>query len=397
MSGTIQSPPTSAMTVVSGATGVFPVSYGYYPSEGSRGVTAQYTWASVTGYNEDLSVLAAMGVETTPQAAYVDNSTVGTAVTLTVKGTGQVVTIPAGAQGVFPLFFTSTPGLFISTTATGAGVTRVTYLNVPTNAAGVWSASNTASVGALVSASAPSPFADGTTQPLSLTANGSVRFAPTSSTGVGLWQGFGTAAGNNSFGMGASGIFNPTAPTLTTGQTVGLQLDSRGDLFVNGASNQNTYATSAFITPAAAATDVFVLQGSGTKTVLVTEFTLSVTATAAGSIPVSLLRRNTLNTGGTSSSGTNVSHNSFNAAISASTLAYSANPAGLGTIVGPLEAFLAAALVNDVRYYKFEFGAAQGTQPIALVTATQCLAVNLGGGTMPAGLQIGITIRWMEV
>lgn len=416
MSGTIQTPPTSAMTVTSGATGVFPVSYGYYPVEGSRGVTAQYTWAGVTGYNEDLSVLSAMGVETTPQAAYVDNSTVTTAVTLTVKGTGQVVTVPAGSQGIFPLFFTATPGLFISTTGTGSGVTRVTYLNVPTNAAGVWSTTGSsgsytgppaASQGgttagtqgglSLVGVNLGTPaVSDGQMAPLSLTTSGILRIVPLTSSGTAITASTGAATAPGA-GLATLGLFNNTPPTLTSGQSVGLQLDSRGGLIVNGASNLQTYATSAFITPAAAATDVFAITGSITKSLLITEVTLSLSASAAGVIPISLVRRTSTNTGGTSTSGTNVAHNSNNAATTATTAAYTANPTGLGTLGGAVEAFLALAPASDVRVYTFYFGAQQGNQPVAVGNNTQSFCVNLGGGTMPAGLQIAVLIRWMEV
>lgn len=128
-----------SMTVASGAAGVFPVSFGLYPREGSRCVSAQYDWTSRTSYNEDLSQLVARGVETTIQSAWIDNSTCAEYVTLTVSGTGQVLTVPPISQALFPLFFTGTPGFSVSVPAASASVTRLILLNVPTQAIGTWS------------------------------------------------------------------------------------------------------------------------------------------------------------------------------------------------------------------------------------------------------------------
>jgi hypothetical protein len=125
------------MTVASGAAGVFPVSYGYYPAEGSRCVTAQYNWASQAGYAEDFSQLVARGVETTIQSAFIDNGANAQSVTLTIGGTGHVVTCPANSQGVFPLYFTGTPTCQIVTSAPIAAVTRIYFVNVPSSPS-VW-------------------------------------------------------------------------------------------------------------------------------------------------------------------------------------------------------------------------------------------------------------------
>ena len=126
------------MTVSAGQSGVFPVAFGYYPAEGPRAVSAQYDWTAQTAYSEDLSQLVARGVETTIQSVFVDNSTVGEYVTLTVAGTGQVVSIQPYCQGLFPLFFTGTPSFTLTVSATTPAVTRLTLLNVPPAASGLW-------------------------------------------------------------------------------------------------------------------------------------------------------------------------------------------------------------------------------------------------------------------
>ena len=136
--GFVQASPTASMTVSAGQSGVFPVAFGYYPAEGPRAVAAQYDWTGQTAYAEDLSQLVARGVETTIQSVFVDNSTVGEYVTLTVAGTGQVVSIQPYCQGLFPLFFTGTPAFTLTVSAATPAVTRLTLLNVPPTAAGLW-------------------------------------------------------------------------------------------------------------------------------------------------------------------------------------------------------------------------------------------------------------------
>lgn len=145
MSGSLpQGAPTASSTVSAGQAGVMNVAYGCYPSEGSRCVTAQYSWGGgILFYVEDLSQLVAKGVETSIQTVFIDNSTNPDPIVMTINGTGQVVECPAAAQGVFPVFFTGTPGFVIqsgtSQPETAGAVTRCYFLNTPGQAA-VWAA-----------------------------------------------------------------------------------------------------------------------------------------------------------------------------------------------------------------------------------------------------------------
>jgi hypothetical protein len=125
------------MTIASRQAGVFPVSFGYYPPEGSRCVTAQYDWTVATSYTEDLSQLVARGVETAIQAAYIDCSQCAGATTMLIEGTGQVIGIPSNSQGCVPLLFTGAP-LFTISNTNGSGLSRVYFLNVPLQTAGFW-------------------------------------------------------------------------------------------------------------------------------------------------------------------------------------------------------------------------------------------------------------------
>jgi hypothetical protein len=128
------------MTLSDGSAGVFPISYGLYPREGSRVITAQYDWTSRASYTESLGQLVAKGVETTIQAMFCDNSKVAQYVTFQIAGTGQVLVIPPHSQAFQPLFFTGEPLFTVGIPGVEASVTRMLLLNVPVAASVTWSA-----------------------------------------------------------------------------------------------------------------------------------------------------------------------------------------------------------------------------------------------------------------
>lgn len=136
MSGTMQAASTGSMPLSGGNVAINPIGFGYYPSEGSRGVSLQYNWTVDIGFNEDLSQIVAKGVQTAIQGVWIDNSSNPEAVIMTINGTGQVIVCPGLAQGVFPAFFTGVPGYQIAVqqvAANGAtpAVTRLILLNAP--------------------------------------------------------------------------------------------------------------------------------------------------------------------------------------------------------------------------------------------------------------------------
>jgi hypothetical protein len=137
MSGIVQPAQTGSMLISAGQAAVSPIGYGYYPEEGSRCVSAQYNWTTVSGFADDLSQLLARGVESTIQTVYIENGSNAQSVTLTVAGTDQVITCPALSQGFFPAFFTGQPSFQITTSAPIAAVTRCYFLNMPI-APAVW-------------------------------------------------------------------------------------------------------------------------------------------------------------------------------------------------------------------------------------------------------------------
>lgn len=161
---------------------------------------------------------------------------------------------------------------------------------------------------------------------------------------------------------------------------------------------RRTYTASIVgLTAAAAATDIFTLTGSATTTVRVIRLSVAATKTTESMQDLVILKRSTANTGGTSTAPTTVSHDSADAAGTATPLAYTANPT-VGTLVGIVQAeklffceTTKAILPNKVEYH---YGAHQG-KSIVLRGVNEVLAVNLNGKTV-TGSSINIDITWTE-
>lgn len=165
---------------------------------------------------------------------------------------------------------------------------------------------------------------------------------------------------------------------------------------VTSANTPATYRSAASFSPAAtAATDIFTITGSASKTCSVTHVQLSCTATVAAASDVIILKRSTADTAGTSGAVTAVPLDSNSAAGSCTVLSYTANPT-TGSLVGNVSIDKAAistatgapqSLIDD-------FGIRE-TQPLILRGTSQVAAVNLNGATL-AGLSCDIEIEWTE-
>jgi len=132
------------VTISNGQAKSLPITIGLYPDEGTRSLTCNYDWTGTgTQYAEDGSSLVALGMETTPQAAWIDNSACPYPVQMVVNGTLQSVVIPPYSQGIVPLTFTGIPGYSVNlggSAGSSAGHTAVTLLNVPALGCDVWQA-----------------------------------------------------------------------------------------------------------------------------------------------------------------------------------------------------------------------------------------------------------------
>lgn len=188
-------------------------------------------------------------------------------------------------------------------------------------------------------------------------------------------------------------------PQSATGNYVLLQADSVGALNVHQVEKVlKTYSASVNAAPAAAATDIFTITGNATTTVYITKVIISGSETTFGLVDTSLIKRSTVDTGGTSAGVTATPNDSNNAAASATLLSYTANPTGLGTPVGsPIRrGYLPyASLTSTINpTVIFEFG--DKGQPVVLRGIAQQLAVNLNAATLTGGA-ITIVVEWYEI
>lgn len=188
-----------------------------------------------------------------------------------------------------------------------------------------------------------------------------------------------------------------TTSASATGDYNEFAVDQYGAALTKGyEKHAKTYSCALNVAAAAAATDIATITGSGTTTVFVTRVTVSGVQTTAGLNDVLLVKRSTADTGGTSSAGTAVPHDSSDAAASATVLAYTANPT-LGTTVGAIRRnYIPVAgttsVVNPIVDY--EFG--ERGRPVILRGTGQVLAVNLNGATL-AGGTFDVNFEWFEV
>ncbi len=146
-----------------------------------------------------------------------------------------------------------------------------------------------------------------------------------------------------------------------------------------------TYSAAAIgFIPAAAATDIFTITGSATKTIKISLVRCSISTTAGSGIVMNatLLTRSTANTLGTSTTAANVPLDSTNAAATATVRSYTANPT-LGTLVGAVRAkrsFAGTAGSNQDEAI-WDFGNRNG-QGLTLRGITQVASVNIQGVTI---------------
>jgi hypothetical protein len=190
-------------------------------------------------------------------------------------------------------------------------------------------------------------------------------------------------------------VFNAAAPAPTTGQAMASQADSAGSAYVNIEGRKATFGVGAAqFTPAATPTDFLVIQGSASKTVRIVRIILGAVATAAGQVPVSISRRSTANTGGTSAGLTPGKYDTNSAASTAVFTRYTANPTALGTSVAGLGTFSVACPLSGGNTI-LDFGSRPGGCIVLRGTA-DFIVLNGSGATLPTGTAFSITVEFTE-
>jgi hypothetical protein len=157
-------------------------------------------------------------------------------------------------------------------------------------------------------------------------------------------------------------------------------------------------ATVRSLSPPATPTDMVTVTGSATKTIRVLRIILSAIQTTGASQEFLIIKRSTANTGGTSTTATNVPFATSFAAATATVRAYTANPT-TGTAVGTINVtkfFVPAGGTAQRNDYVFDFSN-NGLYPgIVLSGTSEVLALNFNGAALPGGLNVDCTIEWSE-
>jgi hypothetical protein len=194
----------------------------------------------------------------------------------------------------------------------------------------------------------------------------------------------------------------PSASTVKNNGSIYLDLNDGMGTRVNIADNEPLKGSYSLflpsVVPVATPTDLLTLSGTGAKNIRLRSLTLTGAATAASNILVNLVRRSTANTGGTSTNQTIVQRDSTDDASTATVKLYTANPTGLGTLVGAYDGArlnLAPPANGGIDRVSFQYSWLNDKAPI-LRTANEYFCINLAGAAWPAGGLLDISLAWGE-
>lgn len=147
------------------------------------------------------------------------------------------------------------------------------------------------------------------------------------------------------------------------------------------------------------ATDFFTISGSGSKTIRILKVWISGSvATAALNFPVSAILRSATDIGGISGAVAAVAHDSNDAPASAAVLAYTANPAGLGALIGTVEADqLGLPLTGNSQVGSLVWDFTRSNdKAVVLRGAGQFLCLNANATAFPNATNLNVGVRWSE-
>jgi hypothetical protein len=167
-------------------------------------------------------------------------------------------------------------------------------------------------------------------------------------------------------------------------------------IYVSPEWARTAYSVGGLVTPAATATDIFVIRGAATKVCRVTRVEVVVSATAAGVADVLIKKHTIANTVGTSTNPTPTLHDSNDPATPAATLLqYSANPTvdASATVIRASKLGISAA--SGMAVFIWSFGD-RWVKPIALRGIAQELAINLNGDALLTGELVAYSVEWFE-
>lgn len=192
-------------------------------------------------------------------------------------------------------------------------------------------------------------------------------------------------------------------PTLDGGLRQVSIADAQGPYRIPGADNEPerpTYRACKYgMAPAGAVSDLVLLIGASDKVIRLKQISIGGVATTATNVRIDLLKRSTVDTGGTPAVWTAVPCDSADPAASGIARDYAGGtPGALGTLVGAFDNIRinlgpASAGSADRVYFQYTW---QNDKAIVLRSAAECIAINLAGATLPAGGAVDVQITWTE-
>ncbi len=196
------------------------------------------------------------------------------------------------------------------------------------------------------------------------------------------------------------------AALLTLGGALSAQVNLVPQVGVTTAYvRQNTYsASSVALVTAASATDVFCISGSATKNIRILGTHISGIATTAISVPIQVMKRASLDTGGTAATGVALPvaapSDSSEPAPTAVLTAYTANPtindSSPGIIRTQYESFpLTTSFLYPAPFYFGTYIDNFAQSVNILKNTTQQVCINFNGVTV-SGPSISIDMEWTE-
>lgn len=167
--------------------------------------------------------------------------------------------------------------------------------------------------------------------------------------------------------------------------------------YVLPAQIQTYRASISGLTAAASATDFFTIQGAAGRQIRINFMKCSGVSTGSATAILNVIKRSTLDTGGTSTSPAAVRLNSTNGAALATVKAYTVNPSALGTSIGQVDAgylstdTLASSVFSNAGL-RFDFT----NQNLFINDATTQVALNANAASFSSGTSLDCTIEWSE-
>lgn len=269
----------------------------------------------------------------------------------------------------------------MNTGVRAAGVQRVTIATddvVPASQSGTWNVTNVSGTVSLPTGAA----------------------TEASLVKVPLAQGSTTSGQSGTLIQGAVTTDNPT---YTTAKTSPISLTTRGEVRI-ALQQPPTYNASSNFTPAVTVSrDFWNVHGSASKTIYITQITVSGNATATSYAHFTLIKRSAATTGGTSTTQTDIPLDSSDAAGTATVKSYTAvatEGASVGvlqyrSLILPITAATATQFPIEQEII-FDYAVTAGLKPITLRGTAQNIALQ-PRATLPAGTVLNVSVEWYEL